>query len=219
MAKQRQDKPEFVFDKTGVTTDHVSLWDILVSFVKIGVVIFGGGYAMLPIITRELAEKRGWVSEPWLLDTYAIGQVTPGVIAVTTAGMVGTVLRGVRGAVAATLGLCVPPAAIAMIVGGAYASFDDNVIVQHAFAGIRVAVCALVVFTVFRLAAQSVVDAATTILFLAAFVAVLSGASPVLTMLLVGAIGFIYQYARLRGNIGKSAEKDGGSETDTEDAP
>ena len=124
---------------------------LFVSFFKVGILTFGGGYAMLPMLQREVVERRGWITEEEILDCYAIGQCTPGVIAVNTATFVGFRQGGIGSAIAATLGVISPSLLIIMALAGVIRSFSHLSLVQHAFAGIRVAVCVLVGQAVVRL--------------------------------------------------------------------
>ena len=127
------------------------LIELFFLFAKCGVCTFGGGYAMLPILTRELAEKRKWVTEEELADYYAVGQCTPGVIAVNVSTFVGMKRRGVLGAMFATLGIIFPSLVIITIIAALIEGFADNTYVAHALAGIRTAVCGLVAITVLNL--------------------------------------------------------------------
>ena len=150
------------------------------AFFRIGLFTFGGGYAMLPMLQREVVDKYGWASEEELLDCYAIGQCTPGVIAVNTATYVGFRRRGVAGGIVATLGVISPSLIIILAVAMVLSRFMDNPYVTRAFAGIRIAVCALVASSVIKLARKSVKDVAGIILCVLAFVLVaLLGASPI----------------------------------------
>ncbi len=127
------------------------LWSLFISFFKVGVLTFGGGYAMLPMLQREVVERRGWITEEEILDCYAIGQCTPGVIAVNTATFVGYRQKGIPGAAAATLGVIAPSLLIIAVLAGVIRRFSHLTLVSHAFAGIRVAVCVLVGQAVVRL--------------------------------------------------------------------
>lgn len=127
------------------------LIDLFVSFFKIGLFTFGGGYAMLPILQREVVDHHHWVTEEDVLDIYAIAQCTPGVIAVNTATFVGTKLKGVVGGAAATIAVVTPSIIIITIISSILRSFASIEIVQHALAGIRAAVAALVVVSVSKL--------------------------------------------------------------------
>ena len=138
---------------------------LFLTFAKVGVMTFGGGYAMLPILQREVVEKKGWVTEEELADYFAIGQCTPGVIAVNTATFVGQKLAGVAGGIVATLGVVFPSLLIIVALAGVITSFSHLTWVQHAFAGIRVCVCVLILNAVLKLLKKSVVDKRTAVIF------------------------------------------------------
>lgn len=145
------------------------LLDLYWTFVKIGCVTFGGGYAMLPILERELADKRGWSTMDDLRDYFSIGQCTPGIIALNVSTFIGEKKVGVPGALAATAGFLTAPIAIILVIAAFLTNFAELAVVQHAFAGIRVCVCVLIVQAVLRLWKSSVVDAFTLVLYLAVF--------------------------------------------------
>lgn len=166
--------------------------DLFLTFARIGVCTFGGGYAMLPILQREVVDARGWATEDELMDYYAIGQCTPGVIAVNTATFIGYKLHGVRGAICATAGLLVPSLAIITVIAAFIGQFAHLPAVRHAFAGIRIAVCALVLQAVWRMARKGVTDTVTALILLITFAAVaFLGASPVLIIVLAAAAGIL----------------------------
>ena len=121
------------------------LFDLFWTFAKIGSITFGGGYAMLPIIQREIVEKKKWATEEEVMDYYAVGQCTPGVIAVNTATFIGYKLRGIFGGIFATLGVVFPSLVIIMVIAAFLKNFAEFEIVKHAFGGIRVAVVALII--------------------------------------------------------------------------
>jgi chromate transporter len=143
------------------------LWELFIVFAKIGGFTFGGGYAMLPILQREVVENRGWATAEELMDYYAIGQCTPGIIAVNTATFIGYKRKGIAGGIIATIGCVFPSVVIITIIAAFINSFADIVWVQHALAGIRVCVCILVFDAVMKLAKKSLVDAATYCIFAA----------------------------------------------------
>ena len=125
--------------------------DLFGTFAKVGVMTFGGGYAMLPILQREVVENKGWATDEELVDYFAIGQCTPGIIAVNTATFVGQKQRGVVGGIVATLGIVFPSLLIITVLAGVINSFSHLDWVQHAFAGIRVCVCVLIFNAVVKL--------------------------------------------------------------------
>lgn len=140
------------------------------SFCRIGGLTFGGGYAMLPMLQKEVVETHKWATEQELLDYYAVGQATPGVIAVNTATFIGYKEKGILGAIFATSGVVFPSLAIIMSIAGFIDSFSDLNIVQHAFSGIRVAVGVLILNALVNLVKGSVKDILGIILFVATFI-------------------------------------------------
>lgn len=113
------------------------LWELFIVFAKIGGFTFGGGYAMLPILQREVVENRNWATSEELMDYYAIGQCTPGIIAVNTSTFIGYKRKGIIGGIVATIGCVFPSLVIIMIIAAFINSFTHIVWVQHALAGIR----------------------------------------------------------------------------------
>ena len=130
---------------------------------KIGLTTFGGGYAMVAIIDRELCDRKHWIDK-------AIAQITPGIIAVNTSTFVGRKKGGVLGGIVATLGVITPSIIIIMIIAALITNFADNEYVKHAFAGIRVCVCVLIVNATIGFIKKTVVDVLTLIIFLCVFV-------------------------------------------------
>ena len=168
------------------------LFDLFWTFCKIGALTFGGGYAMLPLIQREIVENKKWSTEKEILDYYAVGQCTPGVIAVNTATFIGFKLRGIVGGLVATLGVIFPSIIIILIIASLLQSFSSLAIVQSAFAGIRVAVVALIITTVIKLIKSSVKDYLGIIITVVTFVlSAFIGISPVYIVIAAGLIGFI----------------------------
>lgn len=150
--------------------------DLFFTFAKVGVCTFGGGYAMLPILQRELVENKGWATEEQLADYYAVGQCTPGIIAVNTATFVGSSQKGIPGGVVATLGLVFPSVVIIMVIAAFLQNFMHIAWVVHAFNGVRAGVVALILSSVIKLYKTSVVDWATRILFLVVLLMAAAGA-------------------------------------------
>ncbi len=156
------------------------LLELYWTFVQIGCVTFGGGYAMLPILERELVDKRQWTTMDDLRDYFSIGQCTPGIIALNVSTFIGEKRAGVKGALAATVGFLTGPIIIILIIAMFLKNFANLPLVQHAFAGIRVCVCVLILQAVLRLWKKSVVDPFTLGLYIAVFVLnFLSGFLPV----------------------------------------
>ena len=171
--------------------------DLIVTFFKIGIMTFGGGYAMLPIIQREVVEKKGWCTEEELLNYYALGQCTPGVIAVNTATFLGNKRKGVLGGFIATFGIVLPSLIIITIIAALLTGFADLAVVQHALAGIRVAVVVLVGYSVKKLMKSGVKDAFGWCVFVLTFlVSAIFGLSPVIVVFVAAGAGLIAGYLR-----------------------
>ncbi|WP_293008014.1 MULTISPECIES: chromate transporter [unclassified Oscillibacter] len=141
-------------------------WELFIAFAKIGVMTFGGGMAMLPMLQREVVENKGWATEEELADYFAIGQCTPGIIAVNTATFVGQKRGGVLGGIVATIGVAFPSLVIISLLAGIIDSFNHLAWVKNAFAGIQVCVCVLIFNAVVKLLKKSVVDKRTLVIFL-----------------------------------------------------
>lgn len=172
------------------------LFELFWSFFQIGLLTFGGGYAMLPMLQREVVEKHRWATEEELLDTYAIAQCTPGVIAVNTATYIGHKRRGFLGSLTATVAVVLPSLILISVIALVLQRFSDVPVVVHAFAGIRVAVAALVLHALIQLYRKGVKGALGNFLFVAAFfVMVLTDVSPVIPVLCALALGLILRKA------------------------
>ena len=182
--------------------------DLFLTFARIGVCTFGGGYAMLPIMQRELVEKKEWATEDELADYYAVGQCTPGVIAVNTATFVGSNQAGIPGSIAATLGLVFPSVVIILIIAAFLSNFMHIEWVKHAFNGVRAGVVALILTSVLKLLKGAVKDVPTRVIYIVVLLLAAAGAflpmpagvlgavlgylcSPVLLVILSGVAGVI----------------------------
>lgn len=182
------------------------LFDLFVSFFKIGLFTFGGGYAMLPMLQREIVEKHRWATEEDVLDYYAIGQCTPGVIAVNTATFVGVKLAGAVGGAVSTIAVVCPSLIIITVISTILRNFASYAVVQHAFAGIRVAVAALVVVSVAKLFKKGVKGALGGVIFAASLLLVfLTDLSPIWIVLAVIAVGVVKALLASRGKGGAQA--------------
>ena len=178
------------------------------AFVKIGALTFGGGYSMLPMLERECVDKTGWATQEELLEYFAIGQCTPGVIAVNTATFVGIKLRGVVGAIATTAGVVTPSIIIISLIAALLSNFSDVPAVQYAFSGIRVAVSALIVNAVIGLCKKSIKNVWGILLSVVGFALVACfGTSPVWVVLGAGLFGIVKMYID-KGAANKSGEKE-----------
>ncbi len=187
------------------------LLELYWTFVKIGCVTFGGGYAMLPILERELVDKRGWTNMDDLRDYFSIGQCTPGIIAMNVSTFIGEKRGGVKGAAAASAGFLTGPIIIILIIAMFLTNFATLPLVQHAFAGIRVCVCVLILQAVLRLWKKSVVDPFTLGLYIAVFALnALSGVLPVkipaAVLVILSGVAGVIAASRKNQAAGKAGE-------------
>ena len=175
------------------------LWELFITFAKVGMMTFGGGYAMLPILQREVVESKGWATDEELADYFAIGQCTPGVIAVNTATFIGKKYQGTIGGIVATLGVVFPSVIIISLLAGVIEYFSDIAWIKNAFAGIRVCVCVLIFNSVLKLWKKAVIDRWTMGLYLLILVlALIFDCSPVVFVILAALCGIV-----LRVTLGK----------------
>lgn len=196
--------------------------DLFLTFAKVGVCTFGGGYAMLPILQREVVEKKGWATDEELTDYFAVGQCTPGIIAVNTATFIGYKYRGVPGGVLATLGVVFPSLIIITAIAAFLSNFADIPVVRHALAGINAAVVALIASSVVKLGKSTLKNGAAAAIFLCVLALAVTGnlanfgtgaygalgtvldalTSPAVLIVLAGIVGFLL-YGRKKGGEGK----------------
>ena len=168
------------------------LADLFLTFAKMGAVTFGGGYAMLPILQREIVESKHWGTDEELADYYAIGQCTPGVIAVNVATFIGRKVAGNIGGVVATIGVVFPSLVIITLLAGVIQAYSSIEWVKHAFAGVRVCVCVLIFNAVIKLFSKAIIDAKTMCIYLLVLAgAVFLNVSPVVFVLLAGIAGIL----------------------------
>ncbi len=173
------------------------LWNLFAAFARIGGFTFGGGYAMLPMLQKEVVEKHQWATEDEVLDYFAIGQCTPGIIFVNTATFIGYKQKGVAGAIAATVGSVFPSVCIVMFIAAVLNNFAELAVVQHAFAGIRVVVSVLILNAVMGLKKKSIVDKVCVAIALAAFAAsVFLDVSPVIVVIAAAVLGIALSYGK-----------------------
>ena len=176
-----------------------TLIDLFFTFCRIGGLTFGGGYAMLPIIQKEIVEEKKWATEEEVLDYYAVGQCTPGIIAVNTATFIGYKVHGIIGAIVATLGVVFPSLIIITIIAALLKNFANYSILQHAFSGIRVVVIALIVSAILKLAKTSIKNSTTLIIAIIAFILVaFVNLSPIYIVIAAACIGLILKFIRGR---------------------
>lgn len=127
------------------------LWRLFYVFFKIGLFTFGGGYAMLPLIQREVVENNKWIDEDTLMDVFAISESTPGPVAINSATFIGYNIMGFWGSLCATFGVVLPSVIVIVAISGFYVTFRSNVWVDYAFRGVQAAVCVLLINNVIKL--------------------------------------------------------------------
>lgn len=167
--------------------------DLILTFAKVGVCTFGGGYAMLPILQREVVEKKGWATNEELTDYFAIGQCTPGVIAVNTATFIGHKHKGIPGAIFTTLGLISPSLVIITTIAAFLSNFADIPVVQHALGGVNAAVVAMIASSVLKLSKSTLKGPLSLAIFAAVLIlAFLFDLPPVVLIVAAGIVGFFF---------------------------
>lgn len=177
------------------------IWQLFISFLKIGAFTFGGGYAMVPLIEREVIVKRGWVKSEEFLELLTLAQSAPGPIALNTAVFVGYRIKGFIGAIASILGIVIPAFVIILAVAIFFADIRGNSTVDAAFKAMRPAVVALIVAPIIGLAKS--MSRWLIIVSVAVALAIWwAGVSPVY-LLLAGAVAGIIRSAFLTGEEGK----------------
>lgn len=185
--------------------------ELLISFVKIGFLTIGGGYVMLPMMQSELIEKKHWITEEELLDYYAVGQSTPGIIAVNVATFVGYKKAGITGGIVATLGIISPSLIIITALAGVIQSIDQYPNVQKAMSGINVAVCALITDATLNFIKKGVKNFVTLLVLLASFLLIYYVKVPSYLIVLGAAfLGSITYFVKnkMKKNVEAEAEDD-----------
>ena len=173
---------------------------LFAAFARVGLFTFGGGYAMIPMLEREIVDRHGWATREELMDYYAVGQCTPGVIAVNTGTFIGYKVAGKLGGVVATLGVIFPSFVIITVIAGIIQNFADFPAVNSAFAGIRVCVCVLIFNSVLKLWKGAIKDKAALALCLLVFVlSVFFKISPIVFVLFCAAAGILFTRLGVRG--------------------
>jgi chromate transporter len=162
------------------------------AFIVVGCTTFGGGYTAIPVLEREMIKKRGWLTMDEVLDFYTIAQITPGIILVNIATFSGYKRKGIPGGIIATIGLVVPGVSLMLLISLFIKRFAEYPIVQHAFSGIRLAVCALILDTTVKLFKGFWKDYKALIISIIAFVlSAIFSVSPVYIIPVAGLAGFL----------------------------
>ncbi len=175
------------------------LWELFTMFFRVGALTFGGGYAMIPVIQREVVEKKGWFDDEEIIDCFAISQFTPGAITVNTATFVGYKKKGIIGGIIATLGAILPSLILITAMTTFLINFQDNEVVQHAFGGIRIGVAALIINTSLKMFRHIVKDKISLMIFIATFVFIaFTNFSPVIIITASALLGIFQGRSRIK---------------------
>lgn len=177
-------------------------WRLFVAFFRIGLFTFGGGFAMLPLIEKEVVERRAWAKREEILDIFALAQSVPGAIGVNAAVFIGGRLYGIPGAIVALLGVVTPSVLIILIIAHYFSQFQTNMYVASAFAGVRAAIIGLIAAAALRIAKGSIFDRFGLLIAIAAFFLSIFGLIPVVWLMVLGGVaGYIY-YTRTKKGKG-----------------
>lgn len=166
--------------------------ELYLAFFKIGLFTFGGGYAMLPMLEKEVINKRKWATSEEVMEYFAIGQITPGIIAVNTATFIGYFKKGIFGGICATLGVISPSVIIIILIAGFLNDFRESEVVMHALNGIKIAVCVLMSMAIFKLFKSNINDILSRVIFIAALVASFFANIPTAILILIFAFVGIF---------------------------
>ncbi len=176
-------------------------------FFRMGAVTFGGGYAMLPILRREIIQNRQWMDEETVMDFYALSQGLPGIIAINVSVFIGYKRRHIPGAVAAALGMVSPCIIIISVIAFLLSGFQDNPYVQHALAGISVCVAALILDAVISMWKKGVKDVFGIVLCLVMLcLSVFTKLSPILLVISCALLGMAAKWKDIKTGKGTQAE-------------
>lgn len=177
------------------------LWKLFNVFFRIGFFTIGGGYAMLPMLQREVVEKYRWSTDEEIMDYYAIGQSTPGIIAINTATFIGYKKKGVLGGIVATLGMVAPSWIIIISIAALFQKFANNPWIQSAFSGIRVVVVVLIINAVIKMGKKAINNWVGVAIGVLAFILVAwLDISPIYIIISAGIIGILLNTLKMRGN-------------------
>jgi len=167
-------------------------FELFWAFITVGATVFGGGYAAIPVLEREMIKKRGWLTMDEVLDFYTIAQITPGIILVNIATFAGCKRKGIFGGIIATMGIILPGVSLMLLISLFIRRFAEYPVVQRAFSGIRLAVCALILDTTIKLFKGFWKDYRMVIISIAAFVlSAVFSVSPVYIIPVAGLVGFL----------------------------
>ncbi|MGE5631428.1 MAG: chromate transporter [Caulobacteraceae bacterium] len=169
------------------------LWDIFITFFKIGSFTIGGGYAMLPVIQREIVDSKRWMTDEEFLDSIAVTNSLPGPLAINCATFVGYKKAGIPGAISAALGAVMPSFLIILIIALFFTTISESKVVEYVFAGIRPAVVALIAYALVKLVKSMGINMINVSISIAVVLMILLlKFHPIVAIVLFGAIGFFF---------------------------
>ncbi len=181
------------------TQPHI-LWELFWAFSRIGLFTIGGGLAMLPMLQKEIVEKYNWASDKEILDYFAIGQSTPGIIAINVATFIGYKKKGIIGALFATFGMVLPSWIIIILIAMFFQHFSENILIQKALLGVRIAVVVLITNAVIKMGKKSIVNSAGAVIAIIAFILIAwQGVSPIYIIIAAGLTGYVLNPNGIRG--------------------
>jgi len=169
----------------------MNLLKLFTIFMKLGAMTFGGGYAMLPLLQKEIVEKHELATEDELTEYYAVGQCTPGIISVNTATFIGYKYAKIKGAIVATLGLIFIPFLLILLLANIINMISDLTIVKNAFIGIRICVGALILSSIINLSKTGIKDRFTMLLYILMLLLAFISISPVVIVIIAGILGLL----------------------------
>lgn len=170
----------------------IIIFDLFVIFFKIGLFTFGGGYAMLPLLRKDIVEKKHWCEEDEIIDYYSLSQVLPGLIAVNVAGLVGYKVKGKLGVLTSVIGMITPSIIVILLIATVMSNIMHNEYVIHALAGVKVATIILILETIVSLWRKSVSNAFGLGVFMASLAFLIAfSVSPIYLIVISSAFGFL----------------------------
>ncbi len=173
---------------------------LYLTFFKLGITNFGGGYALLPLLEKEIVEKNEWATKEEITDYYAVGQCTPGVISVNVSTFIGFKLKGIIGGITSTLGFITPSIIIIILIATVMQNFLEYQIVKHAFNGINICVVVLIFKAVLTMFKKNVMDTYTLLMYIAVLLLTIFGIiSPFISVIICGVLGVIINILFLKG--------------------
>jgi chromate transporter len=184
-----------------------TLFHIFWTFFKISPVTFGGGFAMVPLIEREIVEKQKWLDSEEMSDVFALSQSIPGSVAINSATFIGYRIGGVKGALAAMIGVSLPTFLIVLASGASYLFIHDHPKLEAAFVSIRITIVAIIIYAAIKIAKTAIVDKTTFCIMLAG-VPVLFFVHPTAAILLGALIGVVVVFLKKKMGYKYKKKKD-----------